>query len=299
MSSDLFFIGIDGGGTKCRARLESPDGTLLGEGISGPSNIMRDSELAKVSILDAIDKAIGSATATYGSPIALTQCVVGTGVAGANIASAKAHFEQWAHPFLSLHVLSDLHAACIGAHNGNPGAAVIIGTGSSGTLWRDNTFCDVGGHGFPIGDIASGAWLGLKALQHTLLCLDGLKPQDELADKICAAFQSTNTDDIVGKCAEFNTHHYAALVEQMLPLLYTNQPTVQTLFEEGARYIELMALKLLDGHSHKLALIGGLSNVYSTFFSDPVKARLTACKASPQQGAIYYAKAAYSQQKGE
>jgi glucosamine kinase len=323
MSSDLFFIGIDGGGTKCRARLEDSNGKLLGEGISGPANIMRDSELAKTSILEAISIAINAANTSQGvaSPcecgndqkaqsgssqaaqgvgaISLSQCVVGAGVAGANIASAKQQFEAWSHPFHSMHVISDLHAACLGAHDGKEGAAIIIGTGSTGTLWKDNAFKDVGGHGFPIGDKASGAWLGLKAVQHTLLCLDDLEPMDSLATQICAALQSNDTDTIVSQCATFNTHHYAALVEHMLPLLYSKQARVSALFQEGAQYIERMAGKLLTEHSHGLAMIGGLSSVYSTYFSDSVKARLVACKATPQEGAIHCAKAAYYQLKGE
>ncbi len=56
MNSDLYFIGIDGGGTKCRVILQDKNGTHLGEGISGPANIMRDAELAKTSILDGVDK---------------------------------------------------------------------------------------------------------------------------------------------------------------------------------------------------------------------------------------------------
>ena len=300
MSSDLFFIGIDGGGTKCRARLEDVDGNVLGEGVSGPANIMRDSVLAKASIVDAINIAISNAgNANTFEQISLSQCVVGAGLAGANIESAKQQFEQWQHPFHSLHVLSDLHAACVGAHNGNPGAAIIIGTGSSGTMWQGESFQDVGGHGFPIGDKASGAWLGLKAVQHTLLCLDELDEKDELAAEVCNALQSSCTQEIVAKCAEFNTHHYAALVERMLPLLYTKQNKVTALFEEGALYIERMAKRLLANHNHCLAMIGGLSNVYSAYFSESIKARLVPCKATPQQGAIYHAKAAFNHKEGE
>ena len=300
MSSNLFFIGIDGGGTKCRARLEDANGILLGEGVSGPANIMRDSDVAKASIINAINTAISIANKTkVTGHITLSQCVVGAGLAGANIEYARNAFEKWQHPFHSLHVLSDLHAACVGAHNGNPGAAIIIGTGSSGTMWEGDSFQDIGGHGFPIGDKASGAWLGLKAVQHTLLCLDELEEKDELAAEMCGALQSSCAQDIVAKCAEFNTHHYAALVEKLLPLLYIKQKTVTALFEEGAVYIERMAQRLLATHDHALAMIGGLSNIYSTYFSVSIKARLVPCKATPQQGAIYHAKAACNHKEGE
>ena len=44
------FVGVDGGGTGCRARLEDVEGCLLGTGIAGPAalRIGVDSALAEV-----------------------------------------------------------------------------------------------------------------------------------------------------------------------------------------------------------------------------------------------------------
>ena len=304
MNSDLYFIGIDGGGTKCRVILQDKNGTHLGEGISGPANIMRDAELAKTSILDGVEKAIKSANTLLASqnsdapvtPITLSQCVVAAGLAGANISTAKARFENWAHPFHSLHILSDLHAACVGAHNGKPGAVIIVGTGSAGTVFNKGKFTDLGGHGFPVGDFASGAWLGLKAIQHTLLCIDDIRSPDGLSKKVCAQLGTNTADDIVAKCAGFNTHHYASLVPCMLPLLREGNSQVVRIFKEGAEYLETMAQRLLGDNAYNLALIGGLSNVYVPYFSENTRTRLKACELSPEQGAIKYAQALYDDQ---
>ena len=304
MNSDLYFIGIDGGGTKCRVILQDKSGTQIGEGISGPANIMRDAELAKTSILDGVGKAIESANTYFASqssktpvsPITLSQCVVAAGLAGANISTAKAGFETWAHPFHSLHILSDLHAACVGAHNGKPGAVIIVGTGSAGAVYSNGTFTDLGGHGFPIGDFASGAWLGLKAIQHTLLCIDSIRSKDDLAKKVCAELGTSNADEIVAKCAGFSTHHYASLVPCMLPLLNEGNSEVVRIFNEGAEYLETMAQRLQGDNGYNLALIGGLSDVYVAYFSEKIRARLQACELSPEQGAIKYAQAIYDGQ---
>ena len=288
MNSDLYFIGIDGGGTKCRVILQDRNGTQLGEGISGPANIMRDAELTKLSIMEGAEKAIKSANTLLASkssetpvtPITVSECVVGAGLAGANISTAKAHFESWQHPFHSLHILSDLH----------------VGTGSAGTVYTEAKFTDVGGHGFPIGDFASGAWLGLKAIQHTLLCIDGIRSLDDLANKVCAELGASNADEIVTKCAGFSTHHYASLVPCMLPLLREGNNQVVRIFKEGAEYLETMAQRLLGDNAYNLALIGGLSNVYVPYFSEEIRARLQACELSPEQGAIKYAQALYDDQ---
>ena len=47
------YLGIDGGGTKCRVRLENAQGTLLAEAVSGAANIATSVEVAQQSIIDA------------------------------------------------------------------------------------------------------------------------------------------------------------------------------------------------------------------------------------------------------
>src|SRR5690606_16516672 len=52
-TADTFLLGVDGGGTQCRLRLRSGDGTLVGEANGGPSNIRFDPETVARSILAA------------------------------------------------------------------------------------------------------------------------------------------------------------------------------------------------------------------------------------------------------
>ena len=50
--ADLF-LGVDGGGTRCRARLADAAGHILGEGTAGPANIRLGIEAAFASVIDA------------------------------------------------------------------------------------------------------------------------------------------------------------------------------------------------------------------------------------------------------
>ena len=52
------YIGIDGGGSHCRALLQDSKGKILGEGWGGPANPVNDAELAKQSILEACNQAL-------------------------------------------------------------------------------------------------------------------------------------------------------------------------------------------------------------------------------------------------
>ena len=42
----LYHVGIDGGGTSCRARIRDEHNTLVGEAKSGSANIMLGAEIA-------------------------------------------------------------------------------------------------------------------------------------------------------------------------------------------------------------------------------------------------------------
>src|SRR5256885_15462599 len=73
------FLGIDGGGTRCSARLRDADGRLLGEGSAGPANA-RLGHPAVVEVMKACRETLESA----GLDGAALSCVhAGFGLAGA------------------------------------------------------------------------------------------------------------------------------------------------------------------------------------------------------------------------
>jgi glucosamine kinase len=79
------FLGIDGGGTGCRAAVADRSGRVLGKGVAGPANIASDLATASENILRAAREALTEAT---GSDAALPELVAGLGLAGANAAGA-------------------------------------------------------------------------------------------------------------------------------------------------------------------------------------------------------------------
>lgn len=286
MKDQTFYIGIDGGGTNCRARLEDADGKLLATGSSGSANVMRCLDTAKLSIMEACQRALKEAQLS----VPLDQIIVGAGLAGANVPSALDAVQSWQHPFKTFHVISDLHAACIGAHAGEEGAAIISGTGTSGTRFYQGEFTDFGGHGFGVGDIGSGAWLGLSAVQHTLQVLDGIYPVDELTQAVCGHLSVSAPLDLVQKIADFNAKDFAAIAPIVVSLQQKSEPSSQKLFNDAIYYLEKLAQRLLANSDIPLCLIGGLSSIYQQYFSHEVRSRIRGCMQSPEQGAIYHVK---------
>ena len=61
MDGALLFLGVDGGGTQCRARLCDGSGTALGEGKAGPANTRLGLDNCMRSVLDATDQCLAEA----------------------------------------------------------------------------------------------------------------------------------------------------------------------------------------------------------------------------------------------
>jgi glucosamine kinase len=81
-----FYIGVDGGGTSCRARIEDAEGRLLGQGDAGPAatRIGADRSMQAVrtaSMAAAIDAGL--------LPAALAQTSAGVGLAGIDRKGAR------------------------------------------------------------------------------------------------------------------------------------------------------------------------------------------------------------------
>ena len=156
------FIGIDGGGSKCKATIVDANDNVLGTGIAGPANPFHDYQQTIISIVESAQQAL---TAAQLPAADISRLVAGVGLAGVNVPKVFDKMLHWQHPFGQMFLTTDLHIACLGAHQGRDGAIMITGTGSCGYSHINGETIMVGGHGFPHGDKGSGAWLGLQAVQ--------------------------------------------------------------------------------------------------------------------------------------
>ncbi|HEX2549057.1 MAG TPA: BadF/BadG/BcrA/BcrD ATPase family protein, partial [Gammaproteobacteria bacterium] len=153
MSQDIF-IGVDGGGTKSKIRIEDKDGNVLGQAVGGPANIRISVENAWRSIYSTIRDILAPLNITLENPdYRFHACF---GLAGCEVTDAYHAFLQESHPFQTLELISDAHAACVGAHLGQDGAIIIVGTGVVGYQALSDINSRVGGWGFPHDDEGGG-----------------------------------------------------------------------------------------------------------------------------------------------
>jgi glucosamine kinase len=176
-------LGVDGGGSGCRAAVADPVGRLLGTAAAGPANIASDPDGAAANILTAARDALRAAT---GSDTGLDGLVAGLGLAGANARGAADRLAA-ALPFARLRIETDAIAAARGALGPtDDGIVAAVGTGSVYAMRLGGRLSQFGGWGLVLGDTGSGAWIGRAALTRALAASEGAAPATPLTDALLA-----------------------------------------------------------------------------------------------------------------
>lgn len=250
-----FFIGVDGGGSGTRVRLARAGGTEIAEGASGPSGLMHGIAKAWAAVDSAADAAFRSAGLDFPSK---DKIAIGLGLAGV-------HNKQWAAEFVAANpgyaqvaLESDGHTTVLGAHQGQPGAIIALGTGSVGEIkLPDGRHVEVGGWGFPAGDEASGAWMGLRAINHMQQVLDGRLPANAFATDVANACGGTR-NEIQNWLAQATQTNYAQLARIVLQHGESDD-TARGILLEAGRQVQLMANALDASGTLPIALCGGLA----------------------------------------
>ncbi|MGU2445465.1 BadF/BadG/BcrA/BcrD ATPase family protein [Burkholderia cenocepacia] len=276
----LFAIGIDGGGTGTRAVLADRDGRELSQGRGGPSGLGLGIERAWASIGAACADAFTQA----GLAFDWSQCALGCGLAGVNNAAWLAAFRAQA-PLGALAIESDAYTTVVGAHGGAPGLIVALGTGSIAAALDAAGACRIaGGFGFPSGDEASGAWLGVRALAYAQQALDGRVPRDAFATALLAETGARDRDALVQWSCDANQTIYARLA----PIVFAHRthPVARALIAQAGDEIGKMIDALDPQHALPIALCGGLADALAPAVPARHAARLRAPLDDSAHGAL-------------
>lgn len=281
-----FFLGIDGGGSKCKAILVDTEHNILGTGISGPANPLHGYEQAINSITESANLAIKDAGLVG---VELSNINAGVGLAGVNLPVLFEQMSNWQHPFKQMFLATDLLVACLGAHNGQDGAVMITGTGSCGFSYVNGHPYTLGGHGFPHGDKGSGAWFGFQAANHVLMSLDGLKAESIINQKLLSLLNVNDglemVETIAGKPAAF----YAQMANLVFDAAEEGDDIATEIVNEGAGYLSGVARQLGKQNPPRISLIGGLTPRILPWLDQDVKDKLAEPLCPPEVGSVIYA----------
>lgn len=181
-----YYLGVDGGGTNCRIRLTDANLVTLADAAGGRSNLQIDAgEPAFRSISEGTREVFAKAGLDFAETANTYACF---GMAGGRLPSARDAFEKRPWPFAAVKVYDDIDIARAGAHGGEDGAVIIVGTGSAALALVKGQRHQAGGWGFHIGDQMSGAILGRELIRRTVEATDGLVSGSPLTEAVLQRF---------------------------------------------------------------------------------------------------------------
>ncbi|NCW73599.1 MAG: hypothetical protein EBW06_03260 [Gammaproteobacteria bacterium] len=241
---------VDGGGTKTRVRfLNQTDQTVLSEVVTGPSNLGLGADSCWKQIREAIDLA--------GLP-APTKCVAG--MAGSEYVAERSEFLSKA-PCGTL-LVSDRDSGLFGAHLGEPGGCLTVGTGvafawvdEAGQLFRR------GGFGFVLGDQGGGAWVGWRVLQELVRLADRGGLDQSHHDLV----KTLGIGDTVNQWMQFANQAGPRAFASLAKAVVESEQQVSLSRDILAEGVMELGRVIQDFPKHlPIALVGGLSGIYTS-----------------------------------
>nr|WKF57727.1 Glucosamine kinase GspK [Paraburkholderia busanensis] len=285
MNQDLLLIGIDGGGSGTRVVLGDAQGRELAQAASGPSGLGLGVERAWQAIAAGCTEAFARA----GVALDWSRCVLGCGLAGVNNREWLAAFRAQAPAVAGLAVESDAYTTLLGAHGGAPGVVVALGTGSVAAVLDAGGECRIaGGFGYPSGDEASGAWLGLRAIVHAQQSLDGRVPHDDFAQALLAHTGAHDRDSLVVWLCDANQTAYAKLAP--IVIAHRSHVFAARLLGEAGIDVGKMIAALDPSASLPVAMCGGLGAPLREYVPQVYQARLREPLADSARGGLQLAR---------
>ena len=280
------FIGVDGGGTGCRARIEDAEGRLLGTGIAGPAAVRLGIDRSVATLESACRAAAAEAGLTTE---ALAGMDAGVGLAGICRKGVLEELMARPHPFRSVVYVNDATIACIGAHGGRDGGIVIVGTGSIGFAVVKGREVRIGGYGFPISDEGSGADLGLHAIRLALRASDGRALATSFTREVMVRFDN-DPFEAVAWMDRATATEYATLAPLVMRHADAGDPVGRRIVREAAEQIDELVRRLIECGAPRVALIGGLASSIEPWLAPDVQRGLSPVEGDAIAGALYLAR---------
>ncbi|NEJ72378.1 N-acetylglucosamine kinase [Rhizobium phaseoli] len=274
-------IGIDGGGTSCRAAVADRDGNIIGRGKSGPANILSDLDNSLLNIVESARQALRDAGLAAETITAVASVV---GVAGANVGDYGRRIEE-ALPFAEGRVVTDALIALQGALGDADGIVGAFGTGSVYNARRNGRLNGIGGWGSIVGDQASGARLGRDLMERSLLAHDGVRPASPVTEAILAEY-GNDPERVVEFAHSARPTDFARYAPIVFEYATRGDAVAIGIVTDAAAAIGESLDALLWPECRSICLLGGLAKAYEPWLSERYKSRLARPKGDALQGAV-------------
>lgn len=281
-----YYVGIDGGGSTCRARVADHSGTILGEGISGSANLRLGLDHSLTAIRQCVAEALKQAGL---NSVRFNELKCGIGLAGLVLKNDNTTIQPIKALFADCLLTNDAYIACLGAHQGHYGGVVIIGTGSCAQIISPTESRTFGGWGLTLGDQASGSWLGREAMRLALLAVEQIIPMSPLMEVLSAPFNH-EAEAIFNWGLSARPADYAQLAPRIFQFAQAQDPYAQTLIQTACDEVIRLIRALERYQTGQIALLGGLAALYQALLPLEMQSLLTQPKGNALDGALLMAR---------
>ncbi len=286
--AENIFVGIDGGATNSRVRIENEAGELLGQGVGGPANIRLSTDKSWESIYHALEETLKPASIQLNNKA--YRFHLGLGLAGCEVPEAVEAFLAKPHAFSTLHLVSDAHVACVGAHHGQDGAIIVVGTGVIGYEIQEGKTARIGGWGFPHDDEGGGAWLGLEAARLTFQWLDHRVEKSPLVEDVFSFFNN-DIETFTTWANRANSTEFARLAPLVINHLQQNEMAAVRLIKKAAHAVDRIGMTLFKLQKERdrhlpCSLLGGMAPFIEPWLCEELRTCLVPRQTDACSGAI-------------
>jgi glucosamine kinase len=213
------------------------------------------------------------------------------GLAGCEVPAAVTEFLARPHIFSTIHLTSDAHAACVGAHLGKDGAIIVVGTGVIGYEIQQEKTMRIGGWGFPHDDEGGGAWLGMQAARLTFQWLDHRVEKSPLVEDVFSFF-GNDIETFTTWANRANSTEFARLAPLVINHSQQGEMAAVRLIKKAAHAVDRIGMTLIKLQTERAkhlpcSLFGGMAPFIEPWLCEELRACLVPRQADASAGAIY------------
>lgn len=294
-SESVYFLGIDGGGTKTEFLLTNEKNETIRKLTLSSSNP------TSVGIEESANVFYRGIVEICGN-IPLGEVSVFIGAAGCGIEQNKneIHKRLSRLGLSALNIDSDVKNIIAAGLGGQDGVVCIMGTGSIIYTSCENVFHRIGGYGHFIGDTFSGSELGRAALEAVFSALDKSGPKTLLCEKITKELGS-DISKILSDMYGAGKTYMASLAHYVFEAAEEGDAVAADILNRNikrfGRQLSAALSFLPKGKPHKVVLAGGITTYFDKFINklkneitaDNLEA-ITVLNKEPVMGAVMLAK---------
>jgi len=269
----MYFLGIDGGGTKTKVVVINENKDIIYESVAGPSSV---DTVSNQQTVDSIQYALNSFYSSQ-NHVAFDAIFIGLGgivfdhQKKAIIALLKSL--KGVDSKTIIVVENDMHNALYSGLLFDEGMTLICGTGMVAFgKNKDGKYHKSGGWGFKEGDAGSGFNLGSEAIKYMIRAFDHRLSKDAFALELANHLNLKNAEDIISLMDELylDRTKVASLAPFVTKYANLGHPYAIKIIEKATDELALSVKAVyqqLNLNSTTLVVVGSLGNVQGHFKS--------------------------------